>query len=152
VFRILFCVIHSEMTPCLGHYFDVKLKTRKSAQTGVLHSWRLFTNDIDSKIFPMWMMILLVRLYPTNIGLKGPLFLKVSKQGAILPEPMVSAILFIYCPGLCMAPIPSIAEAANTRSKTKAGLLQWWPCGVVGLRWRPSQCSGTFILLTTQPI
>lgn len=84
------------MTPCLGHYFDVKLKTRKSAQTGVLHSWRLFANDIDSKICPMRMMILLARLYPTNIGLKGPLFLKVSKQGAILPEPMVSAILFIY--------------------------------------------------------
>lgn len=44
----------------------------------------------------MRMMILLARLYPTDIGLKGPLFLKVSKQGAILPEPMVSAILFIY--------------------------------------------------------
>jgi hypothetical protein len=28
--------------------------------------------------------------------LKGPLFLKVSKKGAILPEPMVSAILIIY--------------------------------------------------------
>jgi len=77
-----------------GQYFDVKLKTRKSAQTGVLHSWRLFANDIDPKICPVRMMILLARLYPANVKLKGPLFLKVSKQGAVLPEFMVSTILF----------------------------------------------------------
>jgi hypothetical protein len=37
----------------------------------------------------MQMMILLARLYPKDVELKGSLFLKVSKQGAILSELMV---------------------------------------------------------------
>lgn len=36
----------------IGEYFDVKLGTRKQAQTGVLHTWRLWANDADRKICP----------------------------------------------------------------------------------------------------
>jgi hypothetical protein len=75
-----------------AEYMDVKLKTQKSAQTGLLHSWRLFANDKDTKICPVRMMILLARLYPKDVKLQGPLFLKVSNQGAILSEPMVSVL------------------------------------------------------------
>jgi hypothetical protein len=76
-----------------GEYFHVKLKTRKSAQTGVLHTWRLFANDQDLKICPKRMLILISCLYPKDIKLQGPLFLKVSKHGAILPEQMVSDVV-----------------------------------------------------------
>ena len=44
----------------------------------------------------MRMIILLARLYPKDVKLKGPLFLKVSKQGAVLSEPMVSEALYIF--------------------------------------------------------
>ena len=44
----------------------------------------------------MRMIILLARLYPSDVKLKGPLFLKVSKQGAVLSEPMVSVALYIF--------------------------------------------------------
>ncbi|KAF8577811.1 hypothetical protein K439DRAFT_1621820 [Ramaria rubella] len=34
-------------------YFEVKLRTRKSAQTGVSHTWKLYANDSDIRICPV---------------------------------------------------------------------------------------------------
>ncbi|KAJ7210308.1 hypothetical protein C8J57DRAFT_1257224 [Mycena rebaudengoi] len=62
-----------------------RLNTRKSAQTGLLHSWRLFANDDDPKICPVRGLILLATLYkPQGVEMTGPLFLRVSAQ-----QPMV---------------------------------------------------------------
>jgi len=72
-----------------GEYFDVKLKTCKSTQTGVLHTWWLFANDQDPKVCPKRMLI---HLYPKDMNLQGPLFLKVSKHGVIIPVQMVSNV------------------------------------------------------------
>ncbi|KZP28635.1 hypothetical protein FIBSPDRAFT_927421 [Athelia psychrophila] len=78
-----------DIIPGEQEYMDVMLGTRKSAQTGVAHRWRLHANDIDPKLCPMRMLILLAQLYPSSIPHIGPLFLKVSNQGAVLPtEPM----------------------------------------------------------------
>ncbi|KIM71546.1 hypothetical protein PILCRDRAFT_16976 [Piloderma croceum F 1598] len=130
-------------------YFDVKLKTRKSAQTGVLHTWRLFANDQDPKICPKRMLILISRLYPKDIKLQGPLFLKVSKHGAILPEQMVSDVVarsrsinvdtvrvLGTSPGLCMARTPSVEEVVSTEFGAKTGPSPWLLRGEVGLKLR----------------
>ncbi|KAJ7583766.1 hypothetical protein C8J56DRAFT_711770, partial [Mycena floridula] len=58
-------------------YFEVKLGTRKTAQSGVLHSWRLHANDLDPKICPVRMLILLAKLYDSTEK-TGLLFLQVS--------------------------------------------------------------------------
>ena len=34
----------------LGDYFEIGLKTQKSAQFGVLHTWQLYVNDLDVKM------------------------------------------------------------------------------------------------------
>ncbi|KAF8580376.1 hypothetical protein K439DRAFT_1619840 [Ramaria rubella] len=34
-------------------YFEVKLRTQKSAQTGVSHTWKLYANDSDIRICPV---------------------------------------------------------------------------------------------------
>ncbi|KAJ7240214.1 hypothetical protein C8J57DRAFT_1245432 [Mycena rebaudengoi] len=72
-------------------YVDVGLNTRKSAQTGLLHSWRLFANDDDPKICPVRGLIVLATLYkPQGVEMTGPLFLRVSVQGAVMQhQPVV---------------------------------------------------------------
>jgi hypothetical protein len=75
-----------------GHYFEVKLTTRKSAQTGVLHTWRLYANDVDEMMCPLRALIRVATLYGNNTKLSGPLFLKVNKQGAVTQEPVVSSL------------------------------------------------------------
>ena len=76
---------------CIGECFDVHLKTRKSAQTGLAHGWTLHANDDDPKICPMRALIRLAVLYGENVELSGPLFLKVNNNGAIMQDsPLVS--------------------------------------------------------------
>ncbi|KZP09787.1 hypothetical protein FIBSPDRAFT_685798, partial [Athelia psychrophila] len=67
-----------DIIPGEREYMDVMLGTRKSAQTGVTHRWRLYANDQDPKLCPMRMLILLAQLYPSTISHSGPLFLKIS--------------------------------------------------------------------------
>jgi hypothetical protein len=66
-----------------GAYFDVSLVTRKSAQTGVTHSWRVHANDLDVKLCPLRTLIRLAMVYGDNIKLAGPLFLRVNAYGAV---------------------------------------------------------------------
>jgi hypothetical protein len=74
-----------------GQYFSVALKTRKSAQTGVLHTWKLHANDWDVQICPVRAIIQLATLYGEDIELSGPLFLKVHSTGAVMQsQPVVS--------------------------------------------------------------
>jgi hypothetical protein len=71
----------------------VRLKTRKSAQTGITHVWTLHANDEDPKICPMRALIRLAVLYGEDFSLSGPLFLKVNKNGAVMHDtPLVSPI------------------------------------------------------------
>ncbi|KAJ8496916.1 hypothetical protein ONZ45_g12254 [Pleurotus djamor] len=70
-----------EVIPQEREYFEVYLHTRKSAQTGLSHGWRLYANDKDPRICPMRALIRLARLYNKSVPRTGPLFLKVSKQG-----------------------------------------------------------------------
>ncbi|KAF8584182.1 hypothetical protein K439DRAFT_1616895 [Ramaria rubella] len=35
------------------YYFEVRLRTWKSAQTGVPHTWKLYANDYDIRICPV---------------------------------------------------------------------------------------------------
>ena len=67
-----------------GAYVEVRLKTRKSAQTGVLHTWHLWANDADPRLCPVRALIRLACLYGPHAPLKGPLFLCVGKLGDIL--------------------------------------------------------------------
>jgi hypothetical protein len=74
-----------------GTYFSVALKTRKTAQTGILHTWKLHANDLDEKICPVRALIRLATLYGEDIELSGPLFLRVNSTGAVMqPQPVVS--------------------------------------------------------------
>ena len=77
-----------------GEYFEVGLKTRKSAQFGVLHTWRLYANDLDVKMCPMQALIHVAMLYGNDRDLSGPLFLKLNKQGAVSQEPVVRFMCF----------------------------------------------------------
>jgi hypothetical protein len=73
-----------------GAYLSVALKTRKTAQTGVLHTWKLHANDYNVKICPLCAMIRLAMLYGEGIELSGPLFLRVCSTGAVMqPMPVV---------------------------------------------------------------
>jgi len=77
-----------------GAYVEVRLKTRKSAQTGVLHTWRLWANDADPRLCPVRALIHLGCLYGLHVPLKGPLFLRVGKLGDILhDQPVVCGSL-----------------------------------------------------------
>ncbi|KAG1775337.1 hypothetical protein EV702DRAFT_973228, partial [Suillus placidus] len=70
----------------------IRLKTRKSAQTGVLHTWRLWANDADPQLCPVQALICLACLYGPQMPLKGPLFLQIGKFGDILhDQPVVGA-------------------------------------------------------------
>jgi hypothetical protein len=46
----LLCLTPSHLK---GAYIEIRLKTRKSAQTGVLHTWRLWANDADPRLCPV---------------------------------------------------------------------------------------------------
>ncbi|KZP06356.1 hypothetical protein FIBSPDRAFT_902846 [Athelia psychrophila] len=74
-------------------YFDVRLSTRKSAQTGVLHSWRLHANDQDIKMCPMRAIIRLRLAYGDSKVPTGPFFLKVNGYGAITDDPITNTVL-----------------------------------------------------------
>ncbi|KAF8492663.1 hypothetical protein JB92DRAFT_3147445 [Gautieria morchelliformis] len=77
-----------------GCYYDIKLVTRKSAQTGVTHTWRLYANDADVQICPIHALLCLARLYGPEIPCTGPLFLKVNSSGGVLHnEPLTGAIV-----------------------------------------------------------
>ncbi|KAJ7901545.1 hypothetical protein B0H13DRAFT_1882881 [Mycena leptocephala] len=42
------------MVPGKREYVEISTETRKSAQTGITHSWRLYASDFDPKICPSW--------------------------------------------------------------------------------------------------
>lgn len=67
----------------------MSLGTRKSAQTGILHAWRLHANDEDTKMCPMRATLMLALLYGEGFELSGSLYHRVDKVGAILRTPMV---------------------------------------------------------------
>jgi hypothetical protein len=50
---ILLCNEEVTPMPAIGCYFEVKLRTCKSAQTGVSHTWKLYANDSDVQICPV---------------------------------------------------------------------------------------------------
>ncbi|KAH9962507.1 hypothetical protein BGW80DRAFT_1545551, partial [Lactifluus volemus] len=80
-----------EMIPGERVYFSVALKTRKTAQTGILHTWKLHANDQDEKICPVRALIRLAMLYGEDVELSGPLFMRVNSTGAVMqPQPVVS--------------------------------------------------------------
>ncbi|KAF7967243.1 hypothetical protein HWV62_35061 [Athelia sp. TMB] len=74
-------------------YFDVKLATRKSAQTGVQHVWRLYANDEDPRLCPMRALIRLSMVYGPEVSTSGPLFLRVNQIGAVTSEPLTNFTL-----------------------------------------------------------
>ncbi|KAK7021481.1 hypothetical protein R3P38DRAFT_3317755 [Favolaschia claudopus] len=78
VVRLLFESIN--MIPGTREYFEVQLSTRKSAQTGVGHAWKLYANDTDPKICPVRALICLAVVYGETTPLTGSLFLKVNKM------------------------------------------------------------------------
>ncbi|KIJ49983.1 hypothetical protein M422DRAFT_246354 [Sphaerobolus stellatus SS14] len=55
-------------------HFEVRLLTRKTAQTGISHTWKLFANDEDPRICPVHAIIRLARLYGESVAPTGPLF------------------------------------------------------------------------------
>lgn len=79
-----------------GDKFEVHLKTRKQAQTGVGHCFFLYANDKEQKICPVRALIRLFTLYDgEKIEKHGPLFLKVDNNGAVVQSsPMVCAFQF----------------------------------------------------------
>jgi hypothetical protein len=114
-----------------GTYFSVALKTRKTAQTGVLHTWKLHANDWDEKICPVRALIRLAMLYGEDVALSGPLFLRVNSTGAIMqPQPAVSLNL----PPLSFATMSSlhlffqtsgILSRALSKDLQNIGYLSW---------------------------
>ncbi|KAF5383851.1 hypothetical protein D9615_003799 [Tricholomella constricta] len=83
-----------DIVPGERECFEVRLKTRKSAQTGITHVWVLHANDSDPMICPMRALIRLGMLYGENAPLSGSLFLRVNKYGAVLQDaPVTSTIL-----------------------------------------------------------
>ncbi|KAF7311911.1 hypothetical protein MIND_00202500 [Mycena indigotica] len=84
-----------EHIPAERKYFDVKPKTRKTAQTGVGHGWRLHANDSDPRICPMRALIRLAMVYKSSgIQWSGPMFLQVAASGAIQQDrPLTSSVL-----------------------------------------------------------
>lgn len=76
----------------LDSYFEINLGTRKTAQSGVLHSWRLHANDSDIRICPMRILIQLALIYEP-VEKSGPLFLQVSAHGAVLPDHPIVCLL-----------------------------------------------------------
>lgn len=86
----------------LGAYYEVRLKTRKTAQTGVPHTWTLHANDVDTAICPVRALIRLAILYGEEVTPTGPLFLRVHSMGAVLSgQPVVSSSLYILSAFQC---------------------------------------------------
>ncbi|KII89592.1 hypothetical protein PLICRDRAFT_108342 [Plicaturopsis crispa FD-325 SS-3] len=75
-----------DIIPGTSPEYDVRLETRKSAQTGVLHAWRLHTNDQDPRVCPVRALVRIATLYGDKITPSGPLFLRVNKHGAVLQD------------------------------------------------------------------
>ena len=50
-------------------YFDVLIKTRKMAQTGVRSTWRLYGNNFDPRICPLRALIRLTKVYGKDISI-----------------------------------------------------------------------------------
>ncbi|KAF8837494.1 hypothetical protein BDN67DRAFT_1013820 [Paxillus ammoniavirescens] len=71
-------------------YFDVTMDTRKNAQTGITHFWRLWANDLDPRICPKRALIRLARVYGRTLPKTGPLFLQVNNYGAVMGKAIVS--------------------------------------------------------------
>ncbi|KAF7318186.1 hypothetical protein HMN09_00326800 [Mycena chlorophos] len=84
-----------EHIPGERKYFEVRPKTRKTAQTGITHPWRLHANDKDPKICPMRAMIRLAMVYRSSgVTWSGPMFLQVTASGAIdQTRPLTSSVL-----------------------------------------------------------
>ena len=47
-------------------FFEIHLRTCKSAQAGLSHTWKLYANDIDPCICPIHALLQLARLYGPN--------------------------------------------------------------------------------------
>lgn len=78
---------------CLAECCDISLGTRKSAQTGILHSWRLYANDQDPKLCPVRANILLAKLYGKAANFTGLLYRHIDKCGAVLlDQPVVRGL------------------------------------------------------------
>ncbi|KAJ7066766.1 hypothetical protein B0H15DRAFT_764970, partial [Mycena belliarum] len=73
----------------ISEFLEVKLRTRKSAQTGVGHAWILYANDLDPKICPVRALIRLAVVYGETVTLSGPLFMKVNKNDNEHHEPCI---------------------------------------------------------------
>lgn len=70
----------------VGRFVDVRLLgTRKTAQAGVSHFWRMHANDLDPRLCPIRILALLAAIYK-GIRKSGPLFLRTSAYGAVLSE------------------------------------------------------------------
>ncbi|KAF7323498.1 hypothetical protein HMN09_00131000 [Mycena chlorophos] len=76
-------------------YFDVRPKTRKTAQTGITHPWRLHANDKDPRICPVRAVIRMATAYKSSsVTWSGPMFLQVTASGAIdQTRPLTSPVL-----------------------------------------------------------
>ncbi|KAG1800753.1 uncharacterized protein HD556DRAFT_1304768 [Suillus plorans] len=75
-----------EIIPGERAYIEIWLKTQKSAQTGVLHVWRLWANDADARLCPVQALVHLASLYGAHSPLKGPLLLRIGKLGDVLHD------------------------------------------------------------------
>ncbi|KAG1858356.1 hypothetical protein DFJ58DRAFT_840397 [Suillus subalutaceus] len=85
-----------EVIPGERAYIEVRLKTRKSAQTGVLHTWHLWVNDADARLCPVRALIRLASLYGPHKLLKGSLFLRIGKLGDVLHDQPVSTSILSH--------------------------------------------------------
>ncbi|KAG6905051.1 hypothetical protein DXG01_005380 [Tephrocybe rancida] len=93
-----------EIIPSERSHIKVALKTRKTAQTGVLHTWKLHANDLDAQICPVQAIIQLATLYGDTIELSGPLLLCTSSTGAVMQsQPIVHSLPFHQLPLLMIS-------------------------------------------------
>jgi hypothetical protein len=93
----------------------------------VLHTWRLYANDIDTKLCPMRALIRVSMLYRSDRDLSRPLFLRVNKQGAVSEEPVVRMTCFqCFLPTLtCSEQTNSILSRALTTDLQNLGYKSW---------------------------
>lgn len=83
-------------------YFEIYLKTRKTAQTGVNHPWRLYARDSDPLICPVRALIRLAVLYGEDTPVSGPLFHQVSRAGGVLHDTRIVCYLCYASPVLSL--------------------------------------------------
>jgi len=65
------------------------METRKNAQTGVAHIWRLWANDADPRICPKCTLIRLARIYGRDYPKTGSLFLQMNNYGVVTGKAIV---------------------------------------------------------------